>query len=491
MKARRIYVYVSARGASAVARTLSGLDWLADFSPDELGWGDFGAVLRRFGCPPLHFLVDAADEEYRWETTPRMFGPARGEMLERRLRQSFRDTPYRAALSLGRERGGRRDEKFLFAALGSPELIRPWMDAAQLREAPVIGITPLPTLSHHLLPADPEQPYQLLVSRQTGGLRLSFLLDRQLRFSRLTPPDMTLDLDATQDVAAQILKTRLYLQSQRWLPRESRLAVHLLGLDEVLPEVLASRLSAEANADLTRLDLNAIATRLRIPEAWLRASREAPHLAVLASRGDNLNLAPPALTRSYTLRRIANVMRVLAAATFAAGLSWSGINLARAVTADAQTERLVAQTRRAHSDLLSARTASGGLPASPEAMREAVDEAQRLHDLRRDPREALLAVSGKLDTHPSIDLVRVRWRMPESAGQAEALSIEARVHPAPSRLRDMLGAIESFAAEVRRDARFRSVTFSHMPAAFDPAQGLSGGGMAQDTAFTLNMEFLP
>ena len=52
-------------------------------------------------------------------------------MRERRLAQSWRDTPFRCAHIQGREEGGRRDDIVLLSALTNPATLAPWLDALE------------------------------------------------------------------------------------------------------------------------------------------------------------------------------------------------------------------------------------------------------------------------------------------------------------------------------------------------------------------------
>ena len=76
---------------------------------------------------PAEIMVDAVEEDYRFETLPHAYGPDRAQMAARKLRQHYRNTPYMAAWRLGRETGKRRDDRYLFSALTNPDLVTDWL----------------------------------------------------------------------------------------------------------------------------------------------------------------------------------------------------------------------------------------------------------------------------------------------------------------------------------------------------------------------------
>jgi len=70
------------------------------------------------------------------------------------------------------------------------------------------------------------ETHTLLACRLNNGLRLSYYLKGQLRFSRLIGGDIPTQQPG--NAADEIAKTQLYLTGQRILPREARLHVLLL-----------------------------------------------------------------------------------------------------------------------------------------------------------------------------------------------------------------------------------------------------------------------
>ncbi|HSE00954.1 MAG TPA: hypothetical protein VLB72_09510, partial [Burkholderiales bacterium] len=63
------------------------------FANDEGGQADFKEYLARLPDMPAYIMVDAVEEDYRFETLPHAFGRDRADMVTRKLRQHYRNTP--------------------------------------------------------------------------------------------------------------------------------------------------------------------------------------------------------------------------------------------------------------------------------------------------------------------------------------------------------------------------------------------------------------
>jgi hypothetical protein len=80
------------------------------FENDENGLNAFQGYLQQTQQMPVKMIVDAVEEDYRFESLPHSFGSDRAEMLTRKLKQHYRNTPYFSARPQGRDTGKRRDD---------------------------------------------------------------------------------------------------------------------------------------------------------------------------------------------------------------------------------------------------------------------------------------------------------------------------------------------------------------------------------------------
>src|SRR4051812_44089027 len=110
----KLLICVSALQASAAYWHAGRIDQLEQFAHDETGLAAFREFLTPHTNVPVFMMVDAVEEDYRFDTLPHAFGPDRAQMVGRKLRQHYRNTPYMGAWLQGRETSKRRDDRYLF-----------------------------------------------------------------------------------------------------------------------------------------------------------------------------------------------------------------------------------------------------------------------------------------------------------------------------------------------------------------------------------------
>lgn len=296
----RILVYLSATGASVGIWQRGRLREVNALAVDEEGWQQFDALLATHPKTPVSIVVDTVDEQFRDEVLPRAFGMDRREMAQRRLRQMLVQSPYRAVLRQGPVGPGRQGDHYLFMGLTGHELLRPWLDVIHLHKAPLAGIWLAPALSGKLLRRlRLGSGRLLLVSEQTGGLRLSYFEAGRLRFSRLAPVDNALYDNPLEGYGEEIERTRQYLLSQRLLVREEKLPVFLIDpldslgeLHALLPESAGFRCETIARPRLV--------ADLGLPPSLLAESTDALYLNLLPHAEREANLQPTEMRAAYT-----------------------------------------------------------------------------------------------------------------------------------------------------------------------------------------------
>lgn len=423
----RILIYLSATGASAGIWRRGRLREVKPLALDEEGWQQFDALLAAHPHTPVSIVVDTVEEQFRDEVLPRAFAMDRREMAQRRLRQLLVQSPYRAVLRQGPAGPGRQGDHYLFMGLTGHELLRPWLDVIHLHQAPLAGIWLAPALSGNLLRRLKLGPGRLLlVSEQTGGLRLSYFEAGRLRFSRLAPVDNALYDNPLEGYGEEIERTRQYLLSQRLLVREEKLPVFLIDpldslgeLHALLPESAGFRCETIARPRLV--------ADLGLPPSLLAESTDALYLNLLPHAEQAANLQPAEMRAAYT--------RFLAQRWLYTG---GGIWLALCVLLSAgllveawrqdraagEFARLTQQTRQDEQRQV----------GSPEGVRQlhqrlAVLEAWRhAHSHRQDPSadfQAVLAAAGAQD---GVRILQMDWRGLSESGVRE-LRVSGEITP--------------------------------------------------------------
>ena len=313
---RRLLLYLSAAGASCALQRNGHLSEVQYLPGDEEGWEVFSGLLLAHPDTPVAIAVDSVDEIYRGEILPHVFGRDRVEMTERRLRQVIHQSPYRAALRQGRERQGQtRGDRYLIMGLSNPEQIRPWLDILYQRGTPLAGIWLLPTLSAGLVHRFRlKDPRLLVVSEQTGGLRLTYLEGGELRFSRLAPVDGNQHENPLEGYAEEIERTRQALVGQRLITRAEKVKVVLIDPLNTLND-LHGLLPEAAGFQCFSINRSRLLEALKLPHALLAESADALYLSLLSRAPSSANLMTAeqhANRRAFWLRRTL----VFAAATW-------------------------------------------------------------------------------------------------------------------------------------------------------------------------------
>ncbi len=149
-RTEKLLVCVSAQQATAACWRRGRLEHMERFPRDEGGLAQFREFLAPHPGTPVSVLVDAVDEDYRFETLPHCFGAERRQMVARKLKQHYRNTPYMGARLQGREARKRRDDRYLFCALKNPDFIDEWLRVVHGQALPLAGVYLLPMVSSGL-----------------------------------------------------------------------------------------------------------------------------------------------------------------------------------------------------------------------------------------------------------------------------------------------------------------------------------------------------
>jgi hypothetical protein len=389
--------------------------------------------------------VDSVDELYRGEILPRAWGRDRAEMTSRRLRQLVHQSPFRAALRQGRERNATtRGDRYLIMGLTNPEQIRPWLDIMHQRGAPLAGIWLLPALSANLVRRFRLKDQRLLlVSEQTGGLRLTYLESGELRFSRLAPVDGSQHENPLEGYAEEIERTRQALVGQRLITREEKIKVVLLDSLNTLNDLHAF-LPESAGFQCISINRSRLLDALKLPHALLAESTDALYLSLLAHAPASANLMTAeqrASSRTFWLRR---GLIFGAAAWLTLSVAATLLLLGDAWRLGRQSDTLQSQARADRMRETTLLAPVGG--ASQVGQRLAAVEAWNAVRLRdRQPGALLDAAQAAANGIAGVELTRINWINADAAA-AISLAIDGDL---PAFAGDYRAAHASIAALAR------------------------------------------
>jgi hypothetical protein len=386
--------------------------------------------------------------------------------------------------------------RYLFCALTNPGLVSGWMQAVAARGLPVAGVYLLPMVTAGLIGELRLTAASLLiVSLQSGGLRLTYFQDGRFRLSRLTSIEGARGGAAAQ-IAEEISNTRIYLHALRAAKLEEALTVVLLDRNDELAQSVQNITADNPGIECVRLDRRQISSRLAIPPALLDLSAHMVFLRLLAHREPAANLAGPGITAGFRHHRMRRAVHAAAGATALAAACWSAVNVWQVAGLRADRAELARQTAAVQAQYQEAARQFPDAPASAETLMRAVQTAHRLKERARTPEMLMAIVSRALEASPGIMLTEIGWKFgigeaaasrpgapaaaaappaPASGGtRRQSGYLEGEVRPFRGDYRAAIAAINAFARHLAGDPAVAQVNVVKLPLNINPSLALSG-----------------
>lgn len=493
----KLLICVSAQQTTAAHWRAGKIATLEQFAHDDKGQAGFRDFLAPHSNVPVFIMVDAVEEDYRFETLPHSWGSERTQMVSRKLKQNYRNTPFIGAWLQGREKDKRRDDRFLFCALTNPDLLSDWLRLIGNQGLPIAAIYLLPMVSVALLERLQVKSGNLLVAAQhNGGLRLTFFRDGQFRLSRLTRGDASKG-DPIRLFAGEISNTRLYLHALRTATLDEHLTVLVLDRNDELNDVAAAIVQDNPALDCVRVGRSDLTSRLGIAPQLLSATPDAIYLQLLGLKAPVGNIAPVAVTIGY--RRYRTRRAIYAACTGVAGIAavWSMANAWQAYGVNSEAAEIAQKIAVEEAQYKQITREFPPAPTNGENLKRAVELAKAVRESAREPVPMMSLVSQTLETSPQVVLREFTWRYgystekaAEASGTPAAAPQVARGGPAPVRrqtayvsgeirnfrgdYRSAIETINALAARLRTHASVEEVRTIKMPLDVSPKAVLSG-----------------
>lgn len=519
--ANKLLIGISAYGATVARWRANRIVECEVFDNDEGGHAAFREYLAACEHMPASLMVDAVEEDYRFETLPHAFGSDRVQMVNRKLRQHYRNTPYMTSWLLGRDASKRRDDRFLFSALTNPDIIDEWLKAVIARGLPIAGIYLLPMVSAGLpQKLDIKASNLLIVGQHTGGLRLTFFRDRQFRLSRLTRGDSGKSSDRIRYFGEEISNTRLYLHALRTMTLDEQLTVLLLDRRDELIDIASAVARDNPSLDCVRLGRRELATRLGLSESLLDISPYVIYLQMLGFKAPQSNLAPANVTLGFQRHQARRGIYAASAAIVLGTLVWSGAQLAKTLELQGEEQLAARETAQLSTQYLQITRQFPAAPASAENLKRTVEIAQKLRDGARNPLAMMLAISQAIGPSPNIVIRNFGWKYGtteiEAEGQRAASAesapaalpvadprlpgkpaltrkqsslIEGEIRPFRGDYRAAIGTINGFADRLSKNPLVEGVRVVKLPLNVNPTLQLSGNTLDNPQQQTGTAEF--
>ena len=436
MAARRVFV-ISGAGLAAYHRYGSKLLGPFPFEADEGGRAEFARYLERCPDDVTHVVADVVEEEFREETVPRVLPWERRALLRTRAARTFPGAHYVHSTRLGREPGGRRDDRVLLSAITRPETLAPWLAPMAERGTPLAGIHSPAMLTAAMLKAiGAVGEHVLVVSMQSGGgLRQTCCRGGTLRFSRLAAVPEPAAGGHQSHVLAEIERTRRYLGTLRPDPSDGRLDVHVLSHGEPL-EALRRELARDAGGDgrprCDLVDLAAVARRLGMRRWGGEASADRLFVHLLASRPVRNHYATPGQTRRHSVLRIRLALKAASAGLVAGTCLFGGAVALEGAAASGHARALALHAALYERRYHAAQTALPPAPAKPGELERVVSAVNTLRRRHADPVDVLAQLSDTLQDFPRVRIEGLSWRTSDDPDAPAGVQGDDRTETRPS-----------------------------------------------------------
>lgn len=198
---------------------------LADFDDSPHCRNELQTLIHKWRTADFHLLADLTEEEFHHESAPYLARADRTVLFQRKLDQTFRQTPYRRiAVQVPGKRG--TPSKLVLSALTAQEKLDAIVALLLEARCAIAGIHSVALACEVLLAKRHlKLPHLLLVTPSPGnGLRQSYFTPEGLQFSRLASSPAT---DPTA-MAEEVRRTRQFLTTTRQMQRDTTLEVLLL-----------------------------------------------------------------------------------------------------------------------------------------------------------------------------------------------------------------------------------------------------------------------
>ena len=397
-----------------------------EFSSEPVGLEALAAYLKKHRASVFYLLADITEEGFQLEDLPYVQGGDRNALLQRRLGQYYYNTPLSAAISLGRAKAGRRDEKVLFAALTRVETFTPWLDTLRQAETNLAGVYSVPLVLAGCAPQLlAEGGPVLFVTLTRGGVRQSFFDNGKLHFSRLSPLATKSLEEVARTSASDSAKIFQYLLAQRQIPRGTPLRTVIMAHAGQIPELEKfCRSTSELRFEFK--DLATTARQSGLKDVPVDSNADQLFIHCLATKTPAQQFAPAGDTRIHNLWRIRFALTSIAWLILAGCLLFAGktsLNLYELRDSIEATRAVTAADTQRYNAILDSLPKVG---ISPDNLRALIGRFDVLRKRTPAMEPLLIHLSQALNDVPEIELVSLDWNIADSLDTGEKVPVAAK-----------------------------------------------------------------
>ncbi len=395
---------------------------------------------------PTTVITDLIEEDFRTDTVPHLRGGDQDAVLERKLSQLYRISPYRHALVQGREAEGRRDDRVFFHAVTNADFLKPLISQLEKLQVPLLAVSSSAVLSSRLLKElDTPSKHTLLVTIVPDfGLRQTYFNDGQIKFSRLTPILYDEAKSVGDLIAAETSRTWQYLDSLHTFGEQDSLEVCML----VHARDRGMMSDAIRRFPMLRyrfVEIGELAKKLRMASEPTSSHAEQLLCHLYAQSRVENHFGSKEETRFATYRRIRLALISLTAAIVAIGAGGTGFNMYQATRISNEIEARTRQERQLQNEYQAVLNSMRLQKMGTDTVRDTsafFNSQIRPHPA--SPTPLALDLGRVLNDFPYVQVVQLAWMvsnnpdatpsLPPASGASspQAISSERRATPSAS-----------------------------------------------------------
>lgn len=422
-------LYLTANRLTAYSLSRGSLDADAVFDANEQGIAAFSTYIS--GSRALYYLVaDVVEEDYHQDTIPYLRGKDRRQVLARKLAQRYRDTSLTLTLSLGYERGERRDEKVLYASFSNTQQFQPWLTALEQNESRLVGVYSTALLAPAVVRRIGLKSSRcLLVSVQQSGLRQSFVDGGKIRFSRVGRLEAQDPVSVAAICAGESARLHQYLGTMRMLPPGTALDIVILAPSQN-HDALTQACRSNDMLHFQIVDADKRCRKVGLNRFPPNAPCDALFLHTAANDAPKEQFAQEPTRHHYRLWQIRGGLYTAGTAVFVLSLLFAGMQLV-----DIYNLRQLTQADRAQFNAINAAytRVTATFPATPtstENLKTTMKQFRVLQAQSAYPNYLFAEISKALEGFPQIAIEHIEWQVGKPLRAAGAKNAPPKPAPA-------------------------------------------------------------
>ena len=428
---------------------------------------EFTFILEEHKKFPVIIVTDFFEESFRHETVSHVTGNDRRALLDRKLGYAFRNTPFRSANILHREKEGRKDDHVLFSALTRPELLTPWITMILEKDMAIQSITSIAYLMESFARQNKldQSPFLLLVSVENETeLRQTYLRNGKVYFSRLTSLTSNELSHISQAITQESMQIRQYLERIKQLPFDSQLNIKLFSsLDQSL---LENHLNDDRLNNFEVFDTQELAGQLGLENNLSVTGTTEVVLTAVLQKSRVTNYYGNFDNRKYFhLKSISrcliatSALLIIGTVSFKAGTIFESLeNLHEADRLTNETQPLLAEYEER-----SQRFPETPIPSTEMAL--VVETYELIQDQSHSPIDIMTQISQALTHSPELQITEIDWNLIEQ--EKEQVNLNAGFSPPPS---NPGAVLQNATMENRTRLKITIQGISYSPSSYTEAQ---------------------